>query len=137
MSKVKLVVELDDQDYKFIQDLEFICGIRTCKTVQQNIINALKNGRIYDDSGDLVSRDALMYEIRRYATPFSENSDEFSRGATECACEVLDKIDTAPAIVPNKSDEKPTKDLINDIVSKEFEEGWKPFPKPYDESEGE
>lgn len=135
MSKVKVVVELDDQDYKFIQDLQgFICGIRTCKTVQQNIINALKNGRIYDDSGELVSRDALMYEIRRYTIPFSENSDEFSRGATECACEVLDIIDTAPAIVPHKSDEKPAKDLIVEILGFDVSE-IEPLPGYRDEGE--
>lgn len=136
MSKVKLVVELDDQDYKFIQDLQILrLGSRAgYKTIQQNVINAIKNGMIYDDSGDLVSRDALMYEIRRYTTPFSERSDEFSRGATECACEVLDTIDTAPAIVPHKSDEKPTKDLITEILGFDVSE-IEPLPGYRDEGE--
>ena len=60
----------------------------------------IEQSKPYDDSGDLISREALLKAIREYAEPSSKLSDDLSRGITECACEVLDIIDNAPPVEP-------------------------------------
>lgn len=59
---------------------------------------------------DLISRSELKEAIRNYSAPASEKSDDFSKGETECACEILDMIDNAKPIdvstyIWNKSNE--------------------------------
>ena len=43
---MKLIIDIPDDDYKFIKDLHglIIGGRGSCKTIQQNVINAIKNG---------------------------------------------------------------------------------------------
>lgn len=59
---------------------------------------------------DLISRSELKEAIRNYSAPASEKSDDFSKGETECACEIIDMIDNAKPIdvsiyIWNKSNE--------------------------------
>lgn len=46
--KVKLIIELDKSTYEFIRDLRYLYGgSRSCKTIQLNVINAIKDGKPY------------------------------------------------------------------------------------------
>lgn len=47
---MKLIIDIPDEDYKFIKDLQslIIGGRGNCKTIQYNVINAIKNGTPYE-----------------------------------------------------------------------------------------
>lgn len=44
---MELVIDIPDEDYKFIKDLQslIIGGRGNCKTIQKNVINAIRNGK--------------------------------------------------------------------------------------------
>lgn len=47
---MKLIIDIPDSDYKFLKDLYyFSSGRRNGKTIENNVINAIKNGIPYDD----------------------------------------------------------------------------------------
>ena len=47
---MKLIIDINDKDYAFIQELAHISiGRGNCKIVQQNVINAIKFGTPYED----------------------------------------------------------------------------------------
>lgn len=47
---MKLVIDIPDEDYKFIKDLQFYnSGRRSGKTIERNVINGIKNGKPYDE----------------------------------------------------------------------------------------
>lgn len=48
---MKLVIDIPDKDYEFIKDLQslIIGGRGNCKTIQYNVINAIKNGTPYEE----------------------------------------------------------------------------------------
>ena len=42
---MRLIIDIPDEDYKFIKDLKFYnSGRRIGKTIDRNVINAIKNG---------------------------------------------------------------------------------------------
>ena len=60
--KIKLVIELEKGTYEFVRDLRYVFGgARYGKTVQSNVINAIKFAKPYiKPSGDLISREDLL-----------------------------------------------------------------------------
>ena len=47
---MKIVIDIPDEDYKFIKDLQFYhSGRRNGKTIERNVINAIKNGTPYEE----------------------------------------------------------------------------------------
>lgn len=64
---MKLIIDIDEENYKFIKDLQslIIGGRGNCKTIQQNVINAIKNGTPYEKrpQGDSISRKYLKEKI--------------------------------------------------------------------------
>lgn len=47
---MKIVIDIPDDDYKFIKDLYFYnSGRRSGKTIERNVINAIKNGTPYEE----------------------------------------------------------------------------------------
>ena len=51
------MIELSQEEYEFLKDLKWVNGGRgNCKTIQQNVINAIKHGTPITD--DCISRDA-------------------------------------------------------------------------------
>ena len=71
---MKLIIDISDEDYKFIKDLQslIIGGRGNCKTIQKNVINALYNGTPYNLSGDLISREALKKAISEATYNFEQ-----------------------------------------------------------------
>lgn len=64
---MKLVIDIPDDEYKFIKDLQslVISGRGNCKTIQYNVINAIKNGMPFVDN-DIFTRAELeswLYQI--------------------------------------------------------------------------
>ena len=49
---MRLVIDIPDDNYKFIKDLQslIIGGRGNCKTIQYNVINAIKNGTPYEEN---------------------------------------------------------------------------------------
>lgn len=46
----KLIIDIPEEDYKFIKDLQFYhSGRRSGKTIERNVINAIKNGKPYEE----------------------------------------------------------------------------------------
>lgn len=42
---MKLLIDIPEDDYKFIKDMQVLMVTRgNCKTIQYNVINAIKNG---------------------------------------------------------------------------------------------
>ena len=47
---MQLVIDIPEDDYKFIKDLQFYnSGIRSGRTIEQNVINGIRNGKPYDE----------------------------------------------------------------------------------------
>ena len=60
MSKVKLMIELSQEEYEFLKDLKWVnIGRGSCKTIQKNVINAIKFGTPIPE-GDAISRSELQ-----------------------------------------------------------------------------
>ena len=60
MSKVKLMIELSQEEYEFLKDLKWVnIGRGSCKTIQKNVINAIKFGTPITE-GDAISRSELQ-----------------------------------------------------------------------------
>ena len=86
---MKLIIDIDDKEYEFIKDLRsLMIGRGTCKTIQYNVINAIKNGTPVSTDGDLISREALKQALDEQMNNFEEN----------CRDSVFDIIDNAPTV---------------------------------------
>lgn len=47
---MKIVIDIPEEDYKFIKDLQFYnSGRRSGKTIERNVINGIRNGTPYED----------------------------------------------------------------------------------------
>ena len=47
---MKIVIDIPDEDYKFIKDLTFYSsGRRSGRTIERNVINGIKNGKTYEE----------------------------------------------------------------------------------------
>ena len=47
---MKIVIDIPDEYYKFIKDLQFYhSGRRSGRTIERNVINAIKNGTPYEE----------------------------------------------------------------------------------------
>ena len=47
---MKIVIDIPEEDYKFIQDLQFYnSGRRSGRTIEQNVINGIRNGKPYEE----------------------------------------------------------------------------------------
>ena len=48
---MKLIIDIPDKDYEFIKNFQslIIGGRGNCKTIQYNVINAIKNGTPYEE----------------------------------------------------------------------------------------
>lgn len=47
---MKIVIDIPEEDYKFIKDLQFYnSGRRSGKTIERNVINGIKNGKPYEE----------------------------------------------------------------------------------------
>lgn len=64
---MKIVIDIPDEDYKFIKDLQFYhSGRRSGKTIERNVINGIKNGKpLPKGHGRLI--DADEYKEHLYA----------------------------------------------------------------------
>ena len=65
---MKLMIDIDNNDYEFIKDLRslIIGGRGNCKTIQYNVINAIKHGTPVSNEGDLISRSELKKAIKEF-----------------------------------------------------------------------
>ena len=70
------------------------------------ILNAIDNASTVDErpQGDLINREDLKEEIRKHTEYYADRTaeDRYNVGYTECACEILDFIDNAPTVVPER-----------------------------------
>ena len=46
---MRLVIDIPDKDYEFIRDAHILVGRRNGKTIEYNMINAIKNGTPYEE----------------------------------------------------------------------------------------
>ena len=47
---MKLIIDIPEEDYKFIKDLQFYhSGRRSGKTIERNVINGIRNGTPYEE----------------------------------------------------------------------------------------
>lgn len=59
---MKIVIDIPDEDYKFIKDLQFyISGRRSGRTIERNVINGIRNGTpLPNGHGRLIDADAYI-----------------------------------------------------------------------------
>lgn len=62
---MKLIIDIPEKDLEFIKDLTFVGGFRgSTKTIQGNVINAIRNGKPYEETqSNLINRAALKEQI--------------------------------------------------------------------------
>ena len=55
---MKLIIEIPDEDYKFVKELAYVGLARgNTKTIQKHIIDAIKQGELYDGTqGEWIER---------------------------------------------------------------------------------
>jgi len=60
---MKLIIDISEEDYKFIKEVQFYhSGRRSGKTIEQKVINAIKNGKpLPKGHGRLIDADALNF----------------------------------------------------------------------------
>ena len=47
---MKLIIDIPDEDYKFIKEVQLYLSVRRSgKTIERNVINAIKNGKPYEE----------------------------------------------------------------------------------------
>lgn len=47
---MKIVIDIPDEDYKFIKEVQLYLSVRRSgKTIERNVINAIKNGTPYEE----------------------------------------------------------------------------------------
>lgn len=47
---MKLIIDIPDEDYKFIKEVQLYLSVRRSgKTIERNVINAIKNGLPYEE----------------------------------------------------------------------------------------
>lgn len=47
---MRLIIDIPEDDYKFIKDLQFYnSGRRSGRTIERNVINGIKNGKSYEE----------------------------------------------------------------------------------------
>ena len=75
MSKVKLMIELSQEEYEFLKDLKWVnIGRGSCKTIQKNVINAIKFGTpLPKGHGDLIDRSKLEKDC-----DYNERKDRYT-----------------------------------------------------------
>ena len=81
MSKIKLLVEIDEEDYGDFCDWF------------ESVPSELYDAKPYDDSGDLISREALRRIIKTECNPYGKPTIDFKSGK-----KVLKIIDNAPTV---------------------------------------
>ena len=135
---MKLTINIPDEDYKFIKDLKsIVIGSRgSCKTLQYNVINAIKNAIPYDE----ISQDTWIPVKTR---PLTEEEKELYPDYTFIYdCRMPE--DGEEVLVTTKYG------VCTDIYSRDDEGcyfecycddgevlAWMRFPKPYKESDKE
>ena len=112
---MKLIIDIPDEDYKFIKDLQslIIGGRGNCKTIQKNVINAIRNGTPYNPSGESISREALREDLRRF---FPTEVLEGIEPKTLFA-QIMHDIDNAETVVTN-CENCPFKKFSEDLTDK-------------------
>ena len=89
---MKLIIDIPEEEHEFLKDLKMVnIGRGNCKTIQQNVINAIKFGTPITD-GDLISRNALKEALRQRQWYIDDIE------------EVMKIIDNAPAIGDTTND---------------------------------
>lgn len=92
---MKLIIDIPDEDYKFIKDLQFYhSGRRSGKTIERNVINGIKNGTpLPKGHGRLKDAD--------YIKLFSIDHDSWNGVEYEGVIKVVPviAIDNAPTII--------------------------------------
>lgn len=82
---MKLIIEIPDDEYKFIKDLQslIIGGRGNCRTIQRDVINAIKNGKPLANITDEQISDAFQLAIANY---WDEKSKHLTPPPTPCNC---------------------------------------------------
>ncbi len=93
---MKLIIDISEEEYKFIKMAQniIIGGRGNCKTIQKDIINAIRNGIPYNPSEDLISRSDIKTHIGELLLVYS---------GAELANAILNAIDNAPTVSPEKA----------------------------------
>lgn len=97
---MKLIIDIDDNDYEYIKDLRsLIIGSRdNCKTIQYNVINAIKNGKPISNTGDLISRSDLNQTINKVVDEEIGIDEKWAKGL-KYSLKIIDKAPRVDAIV--------------------------------------
>lgn len=83
---MKIVIDIPDEDYKFIKDLRFYnSGRRSGKTIEQNVINVIKKGtpiktvtNAEEAEAYLINQEDKSRILRNIA-----NTEDFDKGGRE------------------------------------------------------
>ena len=96
MGKTSVLIEIDEEEYGFLKDLEMVnVGRGGCKTIQQNVINAIKHGKVITD--DTISREEMKKMVEGWLN-MDKYYHPYSKGKTIPTDEVFDLIEHAPAL---------------------------------------
>lgn len=94
---MELVIKIPDKDYEYIKDVQlWVAGSRGGgKTINQNVINAIKNGTpLPKGHGDLIDRNALITELE------TDYHNSLSESGAHLFVEITNYIDDAEAVIP-------------------------------------
>ena len=93
---MKLIIDIPEEDYKFIKDLQFYdSGRRSGRTIEQNVFLGIRSGIPYDErpQGDLISREAL--KKHKFTVQQANGVEIEDNDVVPLAC-----IDNAPTVKP-------------------------------------
>lgn len=88
---MKIVIDIPEEDYKFIKDLQFYhSGRRSGKTIERNVINGIKNGKPLLNITDEQISDAFQIAIANY---WESKSKYFTPPPTPCDCPNMEEAE--------------------------------------------
>ena len=86
---MKLIIDIPDDDYKFIKEVQlYLSARRIGKTIERNVINAIKNGKPLPNITDEQISNAFQIAIANY---WESKSKYLTPPPTPCDCPIKKK----------------------------------------------
>ena len=128
---MKLIIDINSMLYDFLNTYPFNFNSPSLTdylttSQQHSLVVAIRNAKPYDDSGDLISREALKTELETYRHTRNYKSDE-DEAQNNLLDNILEDIDNAP----------PVETFTLEDMRNNYDAGVESIVGKYDEAKGE
>lgn len=80
---MKVIIDVSEESYEFVKNLNFVCGVRAYRAIQTDIIHSIKCGEVV-----IKDADSLNSKVRSLVDKLEDAVDpkksDFSQGVVYC-----------------------------------------------------